>query len=88
VADEAGSAVVLGTFQPAVAIALDASPRSIAVADFNDDGKPDLAIGQFDVSTTSGDVSISAWEGRRDLPIACEFCSNRRHPVGFGGWRF
>jgi hypothetical protein len=68
IADQAGAIIVMlgkgdGTFYLPVAIPLDASPRSIAVSDFNGDGKMDLAVGQFDVSTTTGHVSILLGNG-------------------------
>src|SRR5260370_24517321 len=43
-----------GTFQTGVDFAAGADPSSLVVADFNRDGKPDLAVGNYD----SGNVTI------------------------------
>ncbi len=51
---------VSGTFQPAVNYAVGISPLSVAVGDFNADGRPDLAVSNFDsdnVSILLGNVS-------------------------------
>ncbi len=48
-----------GTFQTAVSYNTGANPRSILIADFNNDGKADLAIGNF----ADGTVSIRLGNG-------------------------
>jgi len=48
-----------GTFQPAVNYAVGSSPRSVAVGDFNADGRPDLAVANL----TSNTVSILTGNG-------------------------
>jgi hypothetical protein len=59
-----GDAVVLigngdGTFKPPVEYTVGLQPESVAVGDFNGDGKPDLAISNYAAST----VSILAGNG-------------------------
>jgi hypothetical protein len=49
-----------GTFQPSVNYAVETNPDSIAVGDFNGDGKPDLAVGNY----TSTNVSVLMNNGR------------------------
>jgi len=46
-----------GTFLPAVNYAAGTNPLSVAVGDFNADGRPDLAVANFNFSST-GNVSI------------------------------
>jgi hypothetical protein len=70
----AGSSYLLtntggGTFGPPVAVSLPPNPQHIAVADFNNDGKPDLA-------STNGpyqaivDVALNRGDGTFDPPVA------------------
>jgi hypothetical protein len=49
-----------GTFKPAPRVAVGTQPASIAVADFNGDGKPDLAV------ANSGSNNISLMLGKGD----------------------
>jgi len=62
-----GVAVLLGkgdgTFGPPAYFQAGPFPISIAVADFNGDGKPDLAIGNLSGSGTPGSVSILMGKG-------------------------
>src|SRR5207247_10131353 len=48
-----------GTFQPALNFSTGASPMSVAVGDFNRDGKPDLAVANHG----SGNVSVLLGNG-------------------------
>ena len=47
-----------GTFQPAVIYPAGAAAQSIAVGDFNHDGKPDLAVANSGVISNPGGVSV------------------------------
>ena len=48
-----------GKFQPAVSVGAGTSPRSVAVGDLNNDGKPDLVVANLD----SHDVSVLLGKG-------------------------
>ena len=48
-----------GRFQPAISFGAGTSPRSVAVGDFNSDGKPDLVVANLD----SHDVSVLLGNG-------------------------
>ncbi len=55
-----------GTFQPAVEYAAGQSPNSIAVADFNGDGKLDLAVANQGIALQAIDGSVSILLGKGD----------------------
>jgi uncharacterized protein (UPF0548 family) len=56
-----------GTFQPAVNYAAGSRPISLAVGDFNRDGKPDLAVGDFGFySNNWTDAGVSVLLGNGD----------------------
>ena len=55
-----------GTFQTAQNIAYGFEPGSVVVADFNSDGKPDLAVAIFSTNTTVGTGSVSVLLGNGD----------------------
>jgi uncharacterized repeat protein (TIGR01451 family) len=58
-----------GTFQPSVNYGAHTQPVSLAVADFNGDGKPDLAAANFG----SGDVSVLLGNGDGTFQLAVNF---------------
>jgi hypothetical protein len=55
-----------GTFQPAVNYAAGPMPRSIAVGDFNGDGKPDLAVAEEGTAHSFTDSAVSVLLGNGD----------------------
>lgn len=55
-----------GTFQPAVNYPAGQSPNSIAVADFNGDGKLDLAVANQGIALAAIDGSVSILLGKGD----------------------
>ena len=56
--------------QPAVSYAVGEEPCSIAVADFNGDGRPDLAV----VNRKSNNVSILVGNGDGTFPASARLC--------------
>jgi FG-GAP-like repeat/FG-GAP repeat len=58
-----------GTFQPAVNFAVRGTPKSVAVGDFNNDGKPDLAVanqGSYDPTGTLTNTGVLVLLGKGD----------------------
>lgn len=66
--DHGGFSLLLGngdgTFQPAVNFTAGDFPDSVAVADFNGDGNPDVVVGNFGTSAGTPSVSISLGDGK------------------------
>src|SRR5439155_808712 len=58
-----------GKFQPAVSVGAGTSPRSVAVGDLNNDGKPDLVVANF----ISGDVSVLLGKGDGTFQAAVNY---------------
>ena len=52
-----------GTFQPPVSFAAGTDPRSVAVADVNGDGRPDLVVADYGVGGSGGGVSVLLGNG-------------------------
>ena len=66
-----------GTFRPAVNYATGVVPVSVAVGDFNGDGKPDLAV----TDTVSNNRERAAGQRRRHLPAAGTYRRRARIPT-------
>ena len=68
--DNGGVIVLLGngdgTFQPAISVNAGKNPISIAVGDFNNDGKEDLVIADFGDRSTGGSGSVEVLLGNGD----------------------
>ncbi|MBZ5599656.1 MAG: VCBS repeat-containing protein [Acidobacteriia bacterium] len=62
-----------GTFQPLVAYAAGFRPKSVAVGDFNGDGKLDLAVANF----TSHNVSVLLGNGNGTFRTAVNYLTGR-----------
>lgn len=62
-----------GTFQGVRVYAVGSTPRSVAVSDFNGDGKADLATASGDPFATSSTVSILPGQGNGTFPAAVNF---------------
>ena len=60
-----------GTFQPPMAYNADGRPKSVAIADFNHDGKLDLAVANF----VTGNVSILLGNGDGSFQTAANFAA-------------
>jgi hypothetical protein len=58
-----------GTFQPAVNFAAGANASTVAVADFNGDHIPDLAVGHFSASATTVSVLLGVGDGTFKAPV-------------------
>jgi len=73
VADDGGVSILLGngdgTFRAAVNIPAGKNPVSIAVADFNGDNRPDLAIVNFDGGVGNVGILISNGNGTFQSPV-------------------
>lgn len=68
--DNGGVSILLGngdgTFQPAVLVPAGKNPIAIVAGDFNNDGKQDLVVSDFDGRGTGGNGSISVLLGNGD----------------------
>jgi hypothetical protein len=72
-----------GTFQaPQPYSAGGSGPSSVAVGDFNGDGKPDLAVALNNTSATGTTVSILLGNGRRQLPGCHDVRLHRQRQAG------
>ena len=63
-----------GKFQPAVSVGAGTSPRSVAVGDLNNDGKPDLVVANLD----SHDVSVLLGKGDGSFRAAVNYSAGMR----------
>ena len=71
-----------GTFQPAVNISTGAEPYSVAVADVNGDGRPDLIVANLGSNT----VSVLLGNGNGTFQVPVNFASgNGPVLLGSGG---
>ena len=59
-----------GTFQTQKTYAVGDGPTSVAVGDFNGDGKADLAVANYSERQCIG----PPWQWRRDLPDTEDLC--------------
>src|SRR5262245_39413111 len=61
------------SFAPPVTFPVGINPRAVTVADFNNDGKPDLAVvnqGPFSTSTSQSSLSVLLGNGNRSFQPA------------------
>src|SRR5260370_2674137 len=63
-----------GTFQAAVSYAAGSAPRSMAVGDFNGDGKPDLAV------ANGCGINVLLGNGDGTFPAAAHYATGRHPP--------
>src|ERR1035441_412255 len=74
-----------GTFQAAVNYNVGTNPFSVAVGDFNGDGKPDLVVTNYTSSTSDNSVSVLLGNGERHLPGGGELQRGHKSILGCGG---
>ncbi|MDB5387996.1 MAG: conserved repeat domain, partial [Planctomycetaceae bacterium] len=73
-----------GTFQAPIDYFAGANPKSVALGDFNQDGRLDIATANFisDTTNSSGNVSILLGSANGTFQPAANFTTIGNHPIG------